>query len=182
MYTLRNNASIPLCKSIKYIFLEEYLHVEICWLHWTFPPLESTQSITGGCGHSECGHQHPGEPLWWPAQPAQWRGETHINKYTHTHACLSKLLNLYCLITHDTQKVHFFLFHVESHLHKHVFSCPPMYTDTHTHSHPRAHAHKHTNTHRQTHTCAETCQSIAMSPPHIINDCSTCSSDCGCLK
>lgn len=41
---------------------------------------------------------------------------------------------------------------------------------------------KKKTTHTHAHTHAETCQSTALSPPNIINDCSTGSSDCGCLK
>lgn len=53
---------------------------------------------------------------------------------------------------------------------------------SHTHTHAvisRAHAHGKKT---KAHTHPETCQSTALSPPRIINDCSTGSSDCGCLK
>ncbi len=116
--------------------------------------LESAQSITGGCGHSQRGHQHPGESLWWPAQPAQWCGETraHTHKYTH----ILKSFSTFIVSLHNTEGS-FFLLHIQSHLHKHTFFCPPLYshtqiftlvptcthTLTHTHTRKKTHTDKH---------------------------------------
>lgn len=111
--------------------------------------------------------------MWWDAHAR-----------THTRALTFKSFSGFIVsLLLTCRKGSFSLLHLTSNLHKHTISCPPMYSQSD--SSPHAHAKrkkKKTTTHAHAHTHAETCQSTALSPPNIINDCSTGSSDCGCLK
>lgn len=63
--------------------------------------LESEEQVSGGRGHFECGHKHPGKPYRRLAQPAQWRGE-FIPPSTHTHTqTVTRRLNVYVMTNYD---------------------------------------------------------------------------------
>lgn len=64
--------------------------------------LESEEQVSGGRGHFECGHKHPGKPYRRLAQPAQWRGEFFPPLYTHTHTqTVTRRLNVYVMTNYD---------------------------------------------------------------------------------